>query len=127
MGLRQQAERDARAFLNDKAAGFGWEISVTNPAGTEAVLVGYSDDISQAIDPETGLFVTGRTVSVALGIADLTASGVGIPEAIPNAASRPFVVEFDDLEGNPQKFKVARSVPDRGIGVVLLYLEVYET
>ena len=126
MGLRAQAEADARVILNDSAGGFGWAVSVTDPSGTTAELVGFSDDIAQTIDPETGLFVTGRVVSVALSIADLTAAGIGIPEAIPDSSVRPYLVEFLDLEGNTQLFKVSRSVPDRGIGVVLLYLEAYQ-
>lgn len=126
MGLRTMAEADLGHILED-SDGFGWPITVTNPAGLVVPsLVGFSDDIAQVIDPETGAAVSGRMASVALRISSLMRAGLALPEAIADRISKPWIVQFDDINGNTHKFKVAQSNPDRAIGLVTCLLEVYE-
>lgn len=125
MGLRETAEEDNKKILED-SLGFGFEIKVTNPAGTSADLVGFSNDVSDLIDPETGQAVSGRQASVALNISSLTAAGLDLPKAIADKTLKPWLVEFDDINGNSFTFKVIKSNPDRGIGMVTCMLEIYE-
>lgn len=125
MSLRQQAAADLATIVEDDDGGFGWAITVTPPVGLPADLVGLSTDISEVIDPETGQAVSGRTASVALRIASLTAAGLAIPVNIPEHDKFPWVVEFADINGSAHKFKVRRSVPDRALGLVVLHLEAY--
>ena len=121
MNLRALAESDLAAVLEDDVYGFGWPISVTNPAGVVAPdLVGSSQDISQIIDPDTGQAVSGRLATVVLRISSLSA--VGIPAYIADEAGKPWVIIFDDING---AFKVAESNPDRTLGVVVCILEAY--
>lgn len=125
MSLRQIAEADLAITLEDAVTGFGWAINVTDPAGNSADLTGQSNDIAQVIDPDTGQAVSGRLASVALRIASLTAAGLGLPEGVADRASKPWLVRFDDINGNAHTFKVQQSNPDRGLGVVSCVLERY--
>lgn len=123
MGLRAKAAADNKAILNDDK-GFAWPITVTNPAEVSADLKGFSNDISDLIDPDTGQAVSGRQASVALHIADLTV--LGLPVGISAPSSKPWIMEFDDINGNPGVFKVKKSNPDNGIGMITCIVEVYK-
>jgi hypothetical protein len=126
MGLRATAEADLASILEDGVHGFGWPITVTNPAGLVGSLTGFSDDISQVIDPETGQAVSGRVASVALRISSLSSIGLGLPKAIADSTSKPWIIQFNDINGNAFKFKVAQSNPDRALGIVVCLLELYK-
>lgn len=128
MSLRQLAESDLGLILEDGVTGFGWPITITDPAGNSGTgpLTGFSDDIAQIIDPDTGQAVSGRLASVALRISSLTAAGLTLPRGIADAGSKPWVIQFDDINGNAFNFKVAQSNPDRALGLVTCLLELYE-
>jgi hypothetical protein len=125
MGLRDQAAADLVAIMSDTSNGFGWEVTVTAPTGASAVVVGFSTDIGLTIDPETGVAVSGRKASVSLPIASLTAAGLGLPKGIADTTSKPWQVRFADIHGTQQRFKVAETLPDRALGVVVCILEPY--
>jgi hypothetical protein len=127
MGLREIAEQDLGTILEDGVTGFGWPITLTAPDGTVGALTGFSDDIAQVIDPDTGQAISGRLASAALRIARIEAAlpGKGLPVGIADAASKPWLVAFEDINGTPYTFRVAQSNPDRAIGLVTLLLEVY--
>lgn len=126
MGLRELAEQDLGAVLEDGAYGFGWPITLTNPAGlVDSTLVGFSNDISQVIDPDTGQAVSGRAASVVLRLSSLTAAGFDIPRGIADQTSKPWIVTFNDIGGTSHTFKVSKADPDRALGVVSCMLEVY--
>lgn len=126
MSLRQLAETDLGLILEDGSTGFGWSITVTDPAGTSRTLTGFSDDIAQIIDPDTGQAVSGRLASVALRTSSLIAAGLTLPRGIADSGSKPWVIEFDDINGSAYKFKVSQSNPDRALGLVTCLLELYE-
>lgn len=88
-------------------------------------MTGLSTDVSLSIDPETGVPVSGRRASVVLALAHLTAAGLGMPVGVSDAASRPWVIVFDDVEGSTYTWKVVESNPDRAIGIVVCQLEAY--
>lgn len=127
MSLRQQAAADLADIVEDDVTGFGWPVTVTSPGGLSAALTGLTNDIAYAIDPETGQAVTGRIASVALRIASLTAAGLGIPVNVPDTDRFPWIVQFDDINGNSHTWKVIESQPDRTIGIVVCRLEAYQT
>ncbi|MCK5606556.1 hypothetical protein KAR91_31930 [Candidatus Pacearchaeota archaeon] len=124
--LREAAEADLAIILEDGTTGFGWPITVTDPSGTVGNLTGFSNDIAEVIDPDTGQAVSGRIASVALRISSLTAAGLGLPEGIADTASKPWQVSFDDINGSPFAFKVQKSNPDRALGIVTCTLELYK-
>ncbi len=126
MSLRDRAAADARAILEDSAGGFGRTITVTAPDGTTAELTGFSNDISQVIDPETGIAVAGRLASVALPIAALVDAGLGMPRAVADSARKPWRVSFADTGGTVHTFKVREAMPDRSLGIVTCTLEAYK-
>lgn len=128
MSLRELAEADLAVTLEDAVYGFGFPITVKNPAGLESSeLVGASNDIAELIDPDTGQAVSGRSASVVLRISSLVAAGfTELPRAIADASSKPWLITFLDLAGNSQIFKVKQSMPDRTLGTVLCYLEAYK-
>lgn len=127
MSLRERAERDLGAILNNRTSGFGWPITLTDPAGVEYPdLTGFSNDISQVVDPDTGQLVSGRQASAAIRISDLTAAGVPeLPRNIPEHTAKPWLVEFTDINGTAHVFKVRQSNPDRALGMTSLILEAY--
>lgn len=126
MGLRTQAAADLATILEDDTSGFGWSITVTDPNGTSAALKGFSTDIAASIDPDTGTLVLGRSASVALRLAALTAAGLGLPKGVPDETSKPWVVVFDDINGTSHTFKVREGHPDYALGIVVCHLDEYE-
>lgn len=127
MNLRALAESDLGFIVEDGATGFGWPITLTDPSGFSSPdpLTGLSDDIAQVIDPDTGQAVSGRLASIALRISTLYAQGYALPQGIADASAKPWIVEFNDINGLPYKFKVQQSNPDRALGVVTCLLETY--
>ena len=124
MGLRETAAADAQTLLGD-LDGFGQAITLRSPEGVEVELVGYSNDIAETIDPQTGMVVIGRSASVALSILALDEAGLGMPRGVASSSSAPWVVSFSDQVGNVHVFKVTESRPDRALGVVTCVLEAY--
>lgn len=125
MNLRALAESDLGFIVEDGATGFGWPITLTDPDGKSGPFTGLSDDIAQVIDPDTGQAVSGRLASVALRISTLYAEGFKLPQGIADASVKPWIVEFNDINGLPYKFKVQQSNPDRALGLVTCLLETY--
>lgn len=126
-GLRDTASADLAWILGDTATGFGHETTLTSPAGVSAPVVGFSADISTAIDPDTGMLISGRTASVAFHFSALRRAGFADnPRGISDKTSRPWSVTFSDGEGRAYKFKVFRSNPDRTAGMITLELEAYK-
>ena len=125
MSLRVLAESDLGLILEDGATGFGWPITLTNPAGATFAGIGFSDDIAQVIDPDTGELVSGRLASAAIRISTLYAAGFELPRAIADSDIKPWLVAFDDINGLPYTFKVRQSNPDRALGLITLVLEAY--
>ncbi len=127
MGLRIDAENDLTFILEDKVTGFGFDITVTDPLGTVGEFIGFSNDITQVLDPDTGQIVSGRSASVAIRMTTLnTVFSNSLPVGIADAGIKPWVVEFLDIAGLPYKFKVIKSNPDRALGVVTLLLGEYQ-
>ena len=127
MSLRDLAETDLGNILEDATTGFGWSISVTDPGRVTHSMTGFSNDISQLIDPDTGQAVSGRLASVALRISSLVLAGfTELPRGIADTKNKPWLIRFDDINGNPYVFKVAESNPDRGLGIVTCLLELYD-
>ena len=129
MGLLEVAQRDNKIILNDKAKGFGLAIFLTDPAGVEVELTGFANDISDLFDPETGQAINSRLVSVALHIADILSAAfatVGLPRGIEDEDSKPWLAKFTDLNGLETQWKVFKSNPDHGLGMITLILERWD-
>ena len=127
MNIRELAEQDLGCIVEDSDTGFGWPITLTDPSGFSGSgpLTGLSDDIAQVIDPDTGQAVSGRLASIALRISTLYSEGYTLPQGIADASKKPWVVEFEDINGLPYTFKVQQSNPDRALGIVTCLLEAY--
>ncbi len=124
MGLRATAAADNKAIIGD-LDDWGWPATVTDPNGTSESMSVLSNDISAAIDLQTGMIVSGRFASATLSISALSDAGLGLPSGISDATSKPWLVTFDDVGGLSYTFKVASSDPDRSIGEVVCQLEEY--
>ncbi len=124
--LRLIAEQDL-AHILEGALGFRWEITLTDPSGTTVSgLHGFSNDIGQMIDPDTGTAVSGRLASIAIRIGLLNDNGLGLPVGITDSSRKPWIVGFNDINGNAWVFKVTQTHPDRGLGIITAMLELYE-
>ena len=126
MGLRDLAEADLAIVLEDDAGGFGWPIKITDPEGNEGNLTGSAGDIGRLIDPDTGTALSGRFAGFTLRISSLTAAGLGLPVGVSDPDKKPWLVEFDDINGNAHIFKVQESDPDRTLGVITCILELWK-
>ena len=126
MSLRSQAHEDLKTILSDTAQGFGWEITVVSPQGEEVDLSGYSNDISQLIDPDTGQAVSGRRASVALAMQDLKDADLSLPKGVADGAKSPWLVRFKDVGGDSYTLKVVQTNPDRTLGLITCLLEAWK-
>jgi len=126
MGLRDTAAADNRIILNDSTFGFGYSITITDPTGTNTPFTGFSNDIGQLIDPETGIAVSGRLATAAIHIQDILDAGLTLPESIADKSSKPWLITFNDINGVAQVFKVSQSNPDRALGMLICILEFYK-
>lgn len=125
MSLRQRATEDNRRFLEDSVAGFGWPVTITDPAGKSANLTGFTNDIHASFDPETGVLVSGRKVSVVLHQVALADAGLCIPVGVHDDSRKPWLVSFPDTNGNEQVFKISDALPDDAASLVACLLESY--
>jgi len=130
MNLRTLVENDLKLILEDSIGGFGWSITLIDPSGNSTDIIdgglkGYSNDISQVVDPDTGTIVSGRSASVAVRISTLLDNGFSLPVGIADTNMKPWICKFNDINGNGGTFKVMQSNPDRTIGIVTLILELY--
>lgn len=127
MNLRELAAADAQSFLEDVSAGFAREVEVEPPDRSRVTLLGYSNDIHQTIDPETGVAVAGRRASVAFSTKTLAEAGLPYPRGEADKGRKPWVVMFKDIDGVTHTFKVVEANPDRALGIVTCFLETYVT
>jgi hypothetical protein len=126
VSLRERAAADLRGFLTD-ASGFAWPVTVTAPDGQCISTHGFSTDIGDTIDPETGQAVAGRAASVALSIPELEEACGATPRAIAATDMKPWRVTFNDIMGKPHTYKVQESMPDLALGIVTCRLEAYRS
>jgi hypothetical protein len=129
VNITELATDDLEFTLEDNAEGFGWLISVTDPSGQTNVgpLYGSYMDIGLAIDPDTGMLVSGQRATIALKIESLSDQGLGIPQAIADESKKPWVVVVTDTNSVESTFKVSSSQPDRIMGLVTCTLEEYKS
>ena len=126
MGLRADAEKDLAFILEDDTRGGAWPVILISPAGTAKPLKGFTNDIAQLIDPDTGQAVSGRLATVSLRISSLIAAGfTTLPESVSDESTKPWLITFNDINGESYTFKISESNPDRAIGIVTCMLEKY--
>jgi hypothetical protein len=121
MGLRDVATADLNAIMS---MDFGWSVSVIDPLGAVADIKGFTSDIAETIDPNTGQVVSGRLATVALPLKALTDADLGIPSGVVDLGTKPWRVIFADTAGTTYTFKVVGSHPDRALGLVTCELEL---
>ena len=126
MSLLVQAELDLAVSI--EGPDFGTLIVIRDPTdvfgtGTTKAQVG---DVGQAIDPDTGLAVTGRLIHVAVRQAALVAAGfTALPVGIADPLVKPWRLQFKPTGGVLQWFKVKESRPDRTLGIVFMLVEFW--
>jgi hypothetical protein len=127
MTLLDQARADLASILGDTETGFAWPVTVTDPDGRSAELVGQYNDIDQLIDVDTGVAVSGRQISVSLALSALTAAGLGVPANISRPELWPWRVDLlSPYTGAALHFKVQDARPDAVLGTVICFLEFYD-
>lgn len=116
MGLLAQAAADLVSILEDVDGGFGTRVLLTSPSGASAELVGLMNDISQVIDPETGLLVSGRSSTLTLPLESIRAAGLPEPRVVQERATDPWIVELLDGDVDQRRFVISGVRPDRSFG-----------
>ena len=128
MNFREIAEKDLSFTLEDNLFGFGEPVKVTDPDGLTKDVFGQTNNIAFQIDPQTGQAVSGTIVEVTLRISTLLTAGfTDLPKDQSDKTKKPWIFEFDDINGNAGKFIVKQSNPDRTLGVTLCQLQVFKT
>ena len=127
MNFLEIAQQDKAFTLNDDVYGFGSTINLTDPDLFSADVIGRSNDISFAIDPGTGVAVSGRNATIAIDMNELTDKGFSdLPAAQSRKDKKPWIIEFDDQQGSTHVFTVLEGNPDRTLGIVLCTLQLYK-
>ena len=126
MTLHETAAADLQNILEDDETGFGWPMTITDPNGDSASVVGAWTDIGKEIDPDLGVAVAGRSASIVVRISALGAEGLGMPENVPESSSKPWTVSLVDATGTTRTYKIQNVSPDLRRGLVQCDLEDYE-
>ena len=125
MSLRTTVHADLRAIMSDTTSGPGRTVVLIDPDNRTRTVTGISNDISQVIDPETGVPVSGRSAVVSFMIADLIAAGFGVPVGVADEDIKPWRVSYTDLFGVTHRFKIIHADPDRTLGIITCTLGVH--
>ena len=120
------AQAVLKSILENVMTGFGEALTLITPSDVEYSVKGFSNDIGQTIDPDTGQLVSGRNAQVTLSLESIMALGIGIPEGISSSDSKPWRIRYTDLSGAVVTFAVITSSPDRSLGSLVLYLGRWE-
>lgn len=127
MNFLKIAQQDKSFTLKDSEFGFGTVITITDPDLLSADVTGRTNDIGFAIDPGTGVAVSGRTATIAIDMQELTDKGfTSLPVAQTDKTKEPWLVEYIDQLGNAHVFIVSEGNPDRTLGIVLCTLQFYK-
>lgn len=125
MSLLDQARTDLSSILGDTVGGFSVDVLVSAPDGRQEAVSGFFDDISERVEPDTGIVIAGRQTTVAIPIAALEAVSLIDIAGIHDDSETPWTVTFGTDVCGDQVFRVIRSNPDRTLGLFLCYLEPY--
>lgn len=125
MSLWDIATADAARIIQSVSGGFARPATFTDPAGNSATINANCQDISQSIDPDTGIMVSGRYATVVLSLAALHATGLGTPIGIASQSTKPWLVSFAGADGIAKTFKVFQTSPDDN-GLFTCKLELYQ-
>jgi hypothetical protein len=124
VSLADIAAADLASILN---SGDGACVELQAPDGRVAKFGALTQDIAHAIDPQTGMLVSGRTCTVALSLFDLLTLNMSPSVVVDSKISKPWVVRFVETVSRVEHvFKVRETKPDRTIGALILILEAYK-
>lgn len=127
MNFLEIAQQDKAFTLKDSEFGFGTVITITDPDSLTETVTGRTNDISFAIDPNTGEAVSGRTVTIEIDLQELEEKGfTGFPEHQSDKTKKPWIIEWTDQLNKTYAFTVQEANPDRTLGVVLCTLSFYK-
>ncbi len=127
MNFLDIAQQDKSFTLKDSEFGFGTVITLTDPDLFSAEVTGRTNDISLAIDPNTGVAVSGRTATVAIDMQELTDKGFSsLPAAQSDKTKKPWIIEWIDQLGESHVFTVLEGNPDKALGIILCTLSFYK-
>jgi len=126
MNFREIAEQDLALTLEDNIYGFGWPINITDPDGLNKDIFGQANDVAFQIDPQTGQAISGSIVTIAIRTKTLMEVGFPVlPTSQPDKTKKPWIVIFNDINGNPGNFTIKETNPDKTLGLILYELEAY--
>ncbi len=126
MSFRDDVEKDIQSVLEDDVSGFGNSITLIDPNGVSHDFKGYSADIAQTIDPDTGQAVIGRWNSVALMMSSVLSVFPSLPIGVMDENIKPWTLIFNSINGVTTKYKVMSTQPDRTVGVITITCSFYK-
>ena len=118
MNIRQLAQTHLAKILDSDSIGNSQSVFLTSPANVTETIEASTSDVSSLIDPQTGVAVRGRHATITIRIGLLTERGLEIPRGTEDTTKKPWLVSFDDINGDRWEFKVDDSHIDRTLGIV---------
>lgn len=118
MSLADIAAEDWKDIMNSDV-GAKWECILTSPNGVSVPFSCRRQDIGQQIDPGTELIISGRQVSIAICLSDLSACNFDNVRGIEDEKSKPWKVTMCNMRGIEETFKVSETAPDDALNMVI--------
>lgn len=125
MNLTQTMRKDFNKIMGSKS-GIAESIQIIDPNGESHDIQAVVSVIHNLIDPDTGQPVSGFLATASISRLHLMARNLSIPAGEFDQNKRPWVLVYNDIDGNSTKYIVVRSAPDEAQGNVLLDLGSYE-
>ena len=116
MNIRELAEKDLQATLEDKVSGFAVDVELTNLQGEKQIVQSQYHRVSVDIDPETGLQVKAKKSSVTVR----NSSVLGIIQ-------KGWKVSIWDINNKHIQGTVAMApIPDNTLGITTFFIREEE-
>lgn len=96
---------------------------ITDPGGRRKLVKAIAADIGLTIDPETGLPVSGRTITVSWRMESLSKR---MPTGDVRRGSKPWLVEYETIRGDKITAAVVSTMPDLALGILVAKLEIID-
>lgn len=125
MNIIELARRDTQKITQNKASGFGWDIKLIAPNGTELDLIGLATKHNQGFDTD-GNFVNSKNVHVSITTDQLIAGNYPYIDAEGEINLSGHQVKAKFINDVEESYIVREFMPDETLGLIVIILGDYE-
>lgn len=116
MSLLDQARADFDSLMSSGDTGFTSTVTLRSPGGQSAQLQAVFTDVGTGLDPSTGQTISAHVSTVVFSETELNRVGLGIPVAVEDRLSKPWLVTTTRRDGTTKTYKIAEPRRDRLLG-----------